>query len=186
MISISVGLAATHTATGGPSLIVTGLQNGEAVIADSLTAYLSDGTPIMSYAWGSSSGGSEYGSAPVLVVPETAAGGSLFLSVESDVGQFARMLSVAAAPVEINQIIPGTDEIEIQSLAPFPPYDGLTLTPSSNSIIVETACCPEPFGPNCDPIPTAIGRGTTGMPPLPFPPLVGSHMMCVPIPAKTL
>ena len=49
------------------------------------------------------------------------------------------MLAVAAAPVESHQIIPGTDEIEIQSLAPFPPYVGLSLTPSSNSIIVETA-----------------------------------------------
>ncbi|WP_299681640.1 hypothetical protein [uncultured Roseobacter sp.] len=120
-----------------PSLLLSGLNDGTAEVGDTLSASLSDGTAITSYAWGSTPGGADYGTASTLSVPEAAAGSILYLEVESAAGPFATAVPVAAAPVVITVLSERADAIRIESLAPVPARPSLTAGPDTDAITVE-------------------------------------------------
>lgn len=138
MISISVGFVATPTSALMPSLVVSGLNNGRAEVGATLSAVLSDGQPITSHAWGNTPGGSEYGDTQDLIVPAAAVGGTLYLSAQSAAGLFTIALEVAtAAPTETTVIVPGINEIRVESLAPLPASSALAAAPDTDALIVE-------------------------------------------------
>ncbi|WP_299964581.1 hypothetical protein [uncultured Roseobacter sp.] len=137
MISISVGFVAGTTSE--PGLVVTGLRNGQAVVGNILGARLSDGTVFDTHAWGSSPGGSQYGTRPELEVPSAAAGTTLYLSVGQGDDVFASSVAVVTDLAPTTVITPDPGEISVESLAPLPTVPNLSPQPTFNTIIVEIA-----------------------------------------------
>ncbi|WP_300064225.1 hypothetical protein [uncultured Roseobacter sp.] len=137
MISISVGFVTTPASTLMPSLIVAGLNNGQAKVGSSLSASLSDGSAITSFSWGSSPGGTEYSDTNTLSVPASAEGGLIYLTVQSTVGLFTAVVSVAATETFESMISGGNDALVVESLAAPPTQLTLNLVPDTDSIIVE-------------------------------------------------
>lgn len=137
MISISVGFVATPATELMPSLVVAGLTNGRAEVGTNLSASLSDGTAITSFAWGSSPGGTEYGTAGILTVPPAATGGSIYLTAQAPAGLFSVVLTVPSGAPETSVFIADFDGIDVESLAPLPSLPALTPVPNTNTITLE-------------------------------------------------
>lgn len=139
MSIISLGLSgmAPDPAGMSPSLILTGLRNGQAQPGDTLQAILSDGTPIQSYAWGSSPGSSDFGTGATLVVSEAAAGGVLYVTVQAQATTFSTTAPVAQISGGTTAVVTGPSRIDIEDLAPLPARPGLALSAGPSLITVE-------------------------------------------------
>ena len=137
MSTISVGLGSTAAlapTTVTTTLVLTGLTDGMASPGDLLGAYLSNGAKIATYAWGSSPGGSEYGTEATLVIPVEAAGRVLHLTAATRKRAYATSAEVRT----LTSILPKPGAILVQSLAPRL-QPALKLSAGTDAIIVETA-----------------------------------------------
>ena len=120
MSAISMGLS--NTAPSAPSntrtsLILTGLTDGAAQPGDLLRVRLSNGVKIETHAWGSTPGGSDYGTQPTLTVPDGTVGRVLHVTAYTGKRQFASLVYVVGTPTAVTDIRPGPDAILIESLS---------------------------------------------------------------------
>ena len=138
MMALSLGLwTMSPGADDGPvSLMVTGLTMGTANTGDVLSAVLSNGAPIQSYAWGSAPEETDYGAAPTITVPAAAASGLLFVTVQSAIGTFSTVIGIGSS-VFLNVIESGLAKIGVVTLAPPPAQPTLVPSAGIEQITVE-------------------------------------------------
>lgn len=139
MISLSLSNATLGTTQTTPRLILTNLTAGQARPGDTVQAVLSDGPAIQSYAWGSSPGSTEYGTGASLVVPQAAAGGLLYVFVQTQAGPYSTVVFVQEQPVFVSTLRAGPGRIDIETLAALQPQPDLVLSAGAATIIVENA-----------------------------------------------
>jgi hypothetical protein len=120
-------------------LVLTNLTDGKAAPGDMLEAVLSDGTPIDTYAWGSSPGSNDFGAEATLIVPEIAAGTLVYVTLQAQTGTFTAKVSITPSAVTSTTVRAGTGTIDIADLAPLPAQSGLILSAGPSLITVETA-----------------------------------------------
>ena len=140
MHAISMGLysAVPILLSVQTSVVLTSLSNGVARPGDTLGVSLSNGVSISSYAWGSSPGGAEYGTGSTLLVPSAADGSLLHVTLTADGQQFTSVAEIRSDPVAVTTLVPGSEEILVQSLTDMPTLPALTLSADADAILVET------------------------------------------------
>jgi len=105
-LSIGIGLSASGQPSlptqSVASLVVTGLEAGSAALGQhgSIAAQLTDGASIVSYLWGSTAGGSQFGTAPNPSDFTTSAGGQLHLQASTAAATYTAIVPIeeAASP----------------------------------------------------------------------------------------
>lgn len=96
-----------HNLDGASAATITGLTSGAAQVGDhaSIGAVMVSGDPISSYAWGSTPGGSEYGTGPNPTDYTASDGGTLYLDVVSGGQTFSTSAPVRYA-LAVNTVAP--------------------------------------------------------------------------------
>lgn len=138
MSAISIGLSNTAPAQWQTPAyaVITGLNNGLAIPGDQLGVHLSTGASILTYAWGSTPGASDYGTGATLTVPDIPAGSDLHVTLDTATDQITARISIGTASPEETDIRAGLNAILVESLAPrLEP--ALTLSGGTNTITVE-------------------------------------------------
>lgn len=98
MNAISMGLASAVPLMLSiqTSVVLNSLANGTARPGETLAVSLSNGIGIDAYAWGSTPGGTEYGSGATLLVPAAADGTTLYVTLTAEGQEFAITVEVSS------------------------------------------------------------------------------------------